>query len=169
MRDILIFAVGAAIGADVAYMVAKSRYEKRAQEDIDKMREVYKKKIEETEDEPVIKEESEDVEYYTDMVGDLYGSDTENKPPYQITEEQYDESRLDHDKLVLTYYEGCGTLADDDIVFKDADYCIGRENLALFDDADVIYIRNEKAGCDYEVHMDHGTYEDRYPQEFEEY
>ena len=169
MREALAFILGAAIGAGVGYFATKSKYEKLAQEDIDRMKTYYQKKNEKEEPVENVEKESEDIEYYNELVDDLkYGSEIENRPPYPITEEQYEETRLDLDKLTLTYFEGCGTLADDDIVFKDADYCIGRENLSLFDESDVIYIRNEKAGCDYEVRMEQGTYEDRYPQEFED-
>lgn len=168
MKEILIFVAGAAIGSAVTYLAVKDKYRKIAQEEIDCMKEHYAEKKKDVKQEV---EEEEDFENYKHVVDVTYSQGPVIevvKEPYPITQEQYDESRLDFDKVCISYYDGDGTLADDDIIFHDLEHRIGLNNLKLFDEEDVIYIRNESAGTDYEVVCEHMAYEDRYPQDFED-
>jgi len=182
MRDVLVFALGAFLGAGVTYLYVREKYRKIAQDEIDE----YKKSKEETaEDEKEVEhsgrypwgveeEEEEDnsaeeYEYYKDLVEDKYVKDDPKdlKDPYPITEEVFDETLVGyHDKIYLTYFEGDGTLAEgEDIIYEDLDYRIGRKNLELFDHADTIYIRNEKHGADYQIDIKRCSYNDAYPQD----
>jgi hypothetical protein len=80
-----------------------------------------------------------------------------NNVPYLITADEFmDDGIHEDEKVVLTYYEEGGTIADeDDSIMDNVDEILGKENLNHFgdnpDDPDVIHIRNEAKGVDYEI------------------
>lgn len=88
--------------------------------------------------------------------------------PYVITIEQFHNTRDDHHKAVVIYYEGDDTLTDEaDTIVDDIDRNVGRENLERFGHGsqakNTVYIRNEKMGVDYEmVRMKRGWAEEKF-------
>ena len=75
--------------------------------------------------------------------------------PYVIDFERFCEDP-ENEKITITYYEGDDTLVDEgDEIFPDISGVIGYESLNSFgkgsEDPDVVYVRNEKLGIDYEV------------------
>ena len=61
------------------------------------------------------------------------------------------------------YYEGDGTLCkDDDELIDDVNGLVGDANLLKFglgsQDKDVVYVRNEKWNCDFEITRVKGSY-----------
>lgn len=93
---------------------------------------------------------------------------TYHKPspiPYVIDFEEFCEEYENHDKVTLTYYEGDDTLADEtEEIIADVSETIGDEALKCFgqgsDDPDVVYVRNERLGIDYEVVRQGNKYSD---------
>lgn len=85
----------------------------------------------------------------------------EEKEPYVITIDVYlaSENRA---KEVLTYYEADDTLVNSAEEIVQAKELIGEHGLEKFgsgsQDPDVVYIRNEADGTDYEVTMSHASY-----------
>ena len=164
----LAFAVGASIGAAATYILVKKKYEKKASEDIEAMKKHYKNK---DEDEVEIEEKEEElsepeqeptpIEEYEEVVNNFYTQkyEEEDLKPYIIDEETYHQMYKGYDKVLLTYYEEDGTLADEDYVYDDIDYAIGADNLRLFDSQDVFYIRNPHGGYDAEVKKNPGSYD----------
>jgi hypothetical protein len=78
------------------------------------------------------------------------------KPPYVISDVEMYEGRPEYDKVTLTYYAGDDTLADeDDYTITDVDLILGTMNLDLFgtecEDPDMLHVRNERLGSDYEI------------------
>jgi hypothetical protein len=79
--------------------------------------------------------------------------------PYLITAEEFmDDDIHEDEKVVLTFYSECETIADDDDEIMEPGKVaelLGNENLKHFgenpDDPDVIHIRNEAKGIDYEL------------------
>jgi len=74
-------------------------------------------------------------------------------------EEDYE----DYDKLTITYYSGDQVLTDDaDKVIPEIDKTIGLLNLKKFgkdsDNADIVYVRNEKLKTDFEIARVDGSY-----------
>lgn len=83
--------------------------------------------------------------------------------PYVITFEEFHENLPDHEQTTLTYYEGDDVLAEqDDQVIENVDATVGDENLTRFGhgskDNNVVYIRNERTGLDFEVLRSGGKY-----------
>ena len=76
--------------------------------------------------------------------------------PYAITADQFaDENGLE--KTTLTYYVNADILAEDNDVLDEIDSVVGPDFREMFDNSveeDVVYIRNEKLGMDYEFVRD---------------
>lgn len=108
--------------------------------------------------------------------------------PYVITDEEFSEGDRDFHQVSVTYYEGDEVLCDEqDKVVDEPDKTIGNENMAKFgygsNDPNVVYIRNERLGVDFEVLRSDGKYakevlgfddgelkhSDRRPRKFRDY
>ena len=79
----------------------------------------------------------------------------EPQPPYLIDSMEY--FRSNNEKSTLTYYESVDVLAEDDDILDNVQYIVGNEFRDHFGDEeeDVVYVRNEKMGTDYEIIRDH--------------
>lgn len=83
--------------------------------------------------------------------------------PYILTYDEFFDNIDDNNQSHLTYFEGDDVLVDEhDDPIPDIDQTVGEDNLIHFglgsDDPDVLYIRNEKSGLDFEVHRSTGSY-----------
>lgn len=83
--------------------------------------------------------------------------------PYIITDEEFLQNDPEHEQLSLVYYEGDKTLADDkDGEVPEPDVTVGETHLALFghgsNDANIVYVRNEKLNMDFEIARSPGHY-----------
>ncbi len=108
------------------------------------------------------KEMKDKLEEVPVMVRDLgyKGGDTiDNSGPYVISQEEFEDS--DYDKECYTYYtDGIVAKYDDEIIEHPEDH-IGPTALDTFDDSiDVIFVRNDDEGIDYEIDRDISAYRD---------
>lgn len=83
--------------------------------------------------------------------------------PYILTKEEFLQAEPDYNQITLTYYGGDETLADErDQPVEDVDKTVGELNLFQFgcksDDPNVVYIRNEPLGLDFEILRSSGAY-----------
>jgi hypothetical protein len=84
--------------------------------------------------------------------------------PYVITHDEYfGAEHEEYDTIQLTYFEKDGTLVDEhDKPIDDVDGTIGDESLARFGhgskDNKIVYVRNEKLECEYEVVLSDQSY-----------
>lgn len=90
------------------------------------------------------------------------------KYPYIIERGEYCNGKQWYEKLDYVYYEGDDILADDkDEVIEGPEYLVGSRFRELFgrdaDDPDVLYIRNEQRGADFEICRVTRCYGDEYP------
>ena len=82
--------------------------------------------------------------------------------PYLITAQEFEDG--ENEKLSIMYYEGDDTLVDDlGDPIDNVNACVGDYSLNCFDEDDcedpnVIYVRNNKLGVDYEVLRVEGGY-----------
>jgi len=87
---------------------------------------------------------------------------TPNKP-YIISKEEFVESALG-EATELTYYSGDNVLVadDDEMPIPNDDEVVGRDNLNNFGhgsyDENVLYVRNERLGAEYEITLHPGKY-----------
>ena len=173
--NVFIFAAGAGIGSAVTWKLVKSKYEQIAQEEIDSVKETFKKRLESIESPDVNTEKDQDESELQEVVTELgYSVETENKggqemaKPYVISPEDFDE--LDYDVVSLTYYAD-GYLADDmDELITDVDGLIGLESLNTFGqyEDDSVFVRNDELQTDYEILLDMRNYKDVVDPPYEE-
>lgn len=87
-----------------------------------------------------------------------------NGVPYVITQAELDINEFNHENVILTWFAaGEETLVDEnEKPIDDVENTVGRDNLNKFGrgsgDSNVVYIRNEARGVDYEVIKDAGSY-----------
>lgn len=191
--NLLLFASGAAIGSLVTWKVAKTKYERILQEEIDSVKETWErlngKDVNADNDD--FEEESEDVSGDEDSNEDDFdpedeemigytrlasryvsSSDKEEEGggdeefssidgPYVIEPTEYGNGNYDHKLYCLTYYFD-GILANDWWETFDIEDTIGQESLNHFGDYvdDVVHVRNERLGADYEIVKDPRNYTD---------
>lgn len=179
LNKIIIFTAGAAIGSAVTWKVLRTKYDRITQEEIDSMRDYYEKKygaskgepdenVENEEESPVVVTE-EDVQEYKDIlekceyvtesnddeIQNEKESDREMDRPYVISPEEFAES--ENEIITLTYYandvlrDEFGGVMDKDIWEE----YVGEDFASHFGeydyDPDVVYVRNETFGIDYEI------------------
>jgi len=89
--------------------------------------------------------------------------------PYIIDADCFASDGLENNKLTITYYEGDDTLVDDgEEIIVDRDMIIGMDTLRQFGDGgsmdpDVVYVRNEQLGIDYEIIRRYDCYHQEVP------
>lgn len=183
LSNVVMFAVGAAIGSAVTWKFVKTKYEQIAQEEIDSVKETYSKRAESEEQleklenglKKTIDNMQKQIDAYehADLVRDAGYTNyaiTERKVidvdrPYRIDQDEYD-TLDDYESEELLYYSD-GVLADyyGDIV-DDVDDMVGLDNLKILmedDDVDSVYIRNDSRRFDYEVLLDLRPYSEVHP------
>lgn len=179
LKETIIFSLGAAASAVASYFYWKNHYEKWAQDEINTMRDFYKKRngVTETEeervcDEPILdapeakpKERTDDTvpemmhyakmlqtKGYTDYSEAKRNTSRGNVYPYDISADEFGEKE-DYDCISLDYYsDGVLTDSTGDVI-DDIDRTVGRDFARYFDkyQEDAIYIRNDRLQCDYEI------------------
>lgn len=183
LSNVVMFAVGAAIGSAVTWKFVKTKYEQIAQEEIDSVKETYSKRAESAEQLEKLEnglkktidamQKQIDANEHADIVRDSGYTNyaiTERKVievdrPYVIDEDEYD-TLDDYESEELLYYSD-GVLADyyGDIV-DDVDDLVGLDNLKILiedDDVDSVYIRNDSRRFDYEILLDLRKYSEVHP------
>jgi hypothetical protein len=95
-----------------------------------------------------------------------YNREIQNRSPeapYVISHEEFVAGEEGHDREVLTYYEDDEVLVDTrDVPVPDNDVTVGDDNLRRFGhgshDNNVVYVRNEKLGLDFEIVRHKGSF-----------
>lgn len=170
----LYFMAGLFIGAVGAYYFTKNKYEKEKEEEIESIRELYKRACEPTErieklykaDEPVKakipEEKKEDYKEFSNVLNhhgyvnesrDFKSKAEESDHPYVISQDEFGEFS-DYEQIELIFYAD-GALTDDEgeLVDDDIEDMIGSEYEEYFNnrDVDAVYVRNDERQVDYEI------------------
>ena len=192
---ILMFVSGVVIGATVAIKLVKAKYEKRANEDIESIREYYASKRPEVVKDVVEQDNDDDIKAYADLIdktgyattGNSIEADdnvdentkenkivtTKNKnntvliTPEELGEE-VEEYGHPFDIATLIYYEdGVMTYHEDDHVVDDVEDLVGTDFKDHFGDYenDAVFVRNFRNETDYEIIRDGDKYYDIWPKE----
>lgn len=188
-KNILIFVLGAGVGSFVTYRLLKDKYEALAEEEIESMKDVLSRgrqnsmefdpdPMEMTEEEytklvsrqPLVssidrlgRRQVERRNYATPFIAGT--TDALVTPdPYVISAEDYHETNLNHEKSSITYFNVDDTLVDEsEEPIVDPESIIG-DALMHFgeseEDPDIVYVRNEKLGIDYEVIRTEKSYQE---------
>lgn len=172
--------VGGCIGAVVAWIFTKKKYEKLVADELKSIKEEFSKnthivivkdkdeaeklkdKLKNEEDLKQAKKIISDNNYtsYKQALNEVKKTAEEQEDtvlPYCIEPDEQGETGFARETLI--WYEGDGTLADETgHVIDLPDEVIGLDILDEFGDQAVIYVRNETDGVDYEVIKDTGTF-----------
>lgn len=162
------FAVGALIGSAASWYFAKKKYEQVVREEINSVKEAFKRNYEvsqeeEPKSEPVINEESVEEKEVKKKYKNLtrtYMSPASNGvgDVYVISPEEFG-NELEYTICGLTYFED-GILADDSGEKYDITDTIGNDALDSLGDyeEDAVHVRNERLKIDFEVLFDSKKY-----------
>lgn len=165
----LTFIAGSAIGSVITWKLVKTKYEKRADEEIHSIREYYEEQLKKESDisEPVNETKEEDSELSLDRIRErvnerekIKEEETEDVLGPQIVapEELWER---DYPTISLTYYEGDGVLADEcdkeisnvsDLVPEDF-----ADHFGEYED-DSVFVRNDNIKVYYEILRDLGSF-----------
>lgn len=177
------FVIGGGIGALVAWIFTKKKYEKIANDEIQSVREAFsqdshivivkseeeaKELSEKAKNKPDLSKYNEVLKEnnytkYKNALDEVKKTALENEiiPPYPIEPDEYGEEG--YSKETLIYYEGDNVVADESgKIIEEPDETVGVQNLDDFRDRDIMYIRNEFTEIDYEIIRDPGTFEEAY-------
>lgn len=178
LSKILMFGAGAAIGSAITYKVVKTEYEKRMDREIEDMRAFFenrkeridtiKEEIDTTKDileEDVTDEERQDYAKIVSKYTPGKGVPEVAKPTPKVIPPNVFGTEDDYDAVTLIYYAD-GVLADGltDEPIENIDAVVGPEALDRFgenpDEPDIVYVRNDTYGVDYEIQRDARNYSD---------
>ena len=167
LNNVMIFAVGAAIGSAVTWKLVKTRYEQIAQEEIDSVKEVFSRKnlnekpaVEESED-----EEPDDKAGYKKFVEETgYAAESEKEEerdmskPYVISPDEFGE--CDYATISLTYFADGVVANERNRMIKNVDELIGLDSLNHFGEyeEDSVFVRNDDMMIDYEILRDYRNF-----------
>lgn len=177
LNSVITFVAGAFIGSLVTWKFVEKKYEQKAIEEIEAVKEFYRGQDDDTEGpdtEEYLDSESERCEEvregvlmggaidipvpqeYSNLTAKYAGKEVDRvvDRPYIIPPEEYGE--LDYECISLNYYAD-GVVADDfDEIIRDIDELIGEESLSHFGEYedDAIFVRNDTTRCDYEILRD---------------
>ena len=160
------FAAGAAIGSVATWIFIKKKYEKIAQEEIDSVKEVFAKKIEEAaaqvEENDIPEFDEEDYEEYGRLTNTYCDPDFPHLgsgKAYTISPTIFGEIE-DYERFNFTYYAD-GTLTDEnDCIIEDVEGVIGLDVAAHFGEFedDAVHVRNDRLKCEFEILYDQRDY-----------
>ena len=173
LTNLIIFAVGTAVGSAVTYTLLKTKFEQMAQDEIEEVRNLYLKKTEELNESNKETSSESKVSEYEKALNDLkYMNDIEDEKeeeamkedkPYVISPNEFGE--LDgYETNSLTYYAD-GVLTDDtNTIIDDVDEVVGTDSLTRFGEYedDSVFVRNDRHECDYEILLDNRRFSDIY-------
>lgn len=179
------FIFGAAIGSFATYKALKDRYEQITQEEINSIKEDYRKAKQElinkdinaqkevakkSLDKPDIKEYTKTIEKlkYSNYFKSNNSNNLTEGPdpkdmsdPYVIDPEEYGEDET-YDQITLTYYSD-GVLADENVEeVENVDGIIGLDSLDSFGqyESDAVHVKNDRTRTYYEILRDERNYQD---------
>ena len=185
LKNLFIFAVGAAAGAVATWKLLNDKYEKLYHEEVEAYKEYHKEKSDKvttepkSEPEPEVKKEEyihkvdqdpimnklrDTIERagYTDYSTTKVKNESEEKDirPYVIRPEELGD-QIGYDVIELTYYAD-GVVAEEDDVMDDVDEVIGIDSLGHFGqfEEDAVCVRNDRLKCDYQILLDERKYSD---------
>lgn len=173
VKNVVTFAAGAVIGSAVTYFILNKKYKKISDEEIQSVRDVYKKKEEALKDmaseqaEKMAQEIVANAIPEEDDISDAKEVDDEMKDnrPYVIDPGDFGEEG--YHTVSLDYYaDGVLAYMDSGAVIKpeEVDEIVGRDSLTRFGEyeRDTVYVRNDKRKTDYEILANVDKYSDIY-------
>ena len=182
LTNIISFVIGAGIGAVGAAVVVKKHYDAIIDDEVESVREAFAKNYEKTVEEENEKSEKlyddakEAIKKYSaasdvddreeepaddaDDYDDEEEEEVDNKKPYVISPEEFGAS--EYAIISLTHFSDGTVINDKDKIVSNSAELLGDDFADHFDDyetdPDVVYVRNDALGIDFEVLRDYQEY-----------
>lgn len=170
VTHLFMFMAGAVIASAVTWKIAKDKYERIAQEEINSYKEHQRKKNENVGSVPKVTVTKMEPDEYAQIVAEngSYGTAFEKyekgepstmNAPYTISYEEFGEK--DYETIGMTYYADKVLVEDiTDEVVEDIDGTIGYDSLLRFGEyeEDMLYVRNDDLRIDYEISLSSRSY-----------
>lgn len=178
LSKVLIFAAGAAVGVACTWKYFKTKYEKKADEEIEQVMEQFSNRDDaKTVDERIVESEADEKEYHDELVKLGYtnyadiAKDSRDRGIY-VLDDPRQFSDEDYEVASWSYYKDNVLADENDDIVEDIDRSIGIESLqhfgAMEDEPDMLYVRNDKLKLDFEVLRVDENYYDIYPDRKED-
>lgn len=153
MNKELYFILGAAVGSVFTWLLLKDKYEKVAQEEIDSVKETFKKETERLSNIKVAAEEA--MKTYNTIKRDIPEDSSYVIAPYQFGEFP------DYNQVCVKYYEDGTIVGDKGDILDDINGITEEDFLEHFGEYedDSVYYRDDMRCCDYEILRVPGRYE----------
>ena len=187
---VLLFVIGAAIGAGVTWKLTKIKYKAIADEEIASVKKAYhtaneinssntvtsnevvkandvEEKVkcavskEELEKQEIVSKEYANIVTESGYSGKKLKTDEDYPRPYVISPDEF-AGDYEFDTVDVTYFAD-GVLCDEnDVPLEDIENTIGNDAVRHFGEYenDAVYVRNERLKCDYEILRDERKYAD---------
>lgn len=153
MKKVLFGMLCMYIGAVCGIVCVRRYYKKISDQEIELLREHYKKLGKER----MIKEENT-VPVESVQITEDVPAQSKDEDIYIIDENDFGDTE-DYETITLTYFAD-GVLADDnDEIIEDVTAAVGESTLEHFE-GDIMYVRNRNRECDYEIFRDLRSYSD---------
>ena len=160
-KTFLAFLTGAAIGAAGTWYYLNKKYFAPVEEPEEDSEEPHESKQTETSKEEET-DEAARIEY-SKIASQYTEPEPEERGPYVISPDEFnDGTMITH--CTLSYFED-GVLTDEyNEIVEDAEEALGTDFMNHFEE-DLVYIRNEKRKCDYEILREGITYHEPHEEE----
>ena len=187
---VLLFVIGAAIGAGVTWKVTRTKYKAIADEEIASVKKAYhtaneinisntvtsnevvkatdvgekvkcKVSKDELEKQEIVRKEYVNIVTESGYSGKKPKTDEDYPRPYVISPDEF-AGDYEFDTVDITYFAD-GVLCDEnDVPLEDIENTIGTDAVRHFGEYenDAVYVRNERLKCDYEILRDERKYAD---------
>lgn len=187
---VLLFVIGAAIGAGVTWKLTKTKYKAIADEEITSVKKAYhtaneinssntitsnevvkatdvEEKVkcavskDELEKQEIVRKEYVNIVTESGYSGKKPKTDEDYPRPYVISPDEF-AGDYEFDTVDITYFAD-GVLCDEnDVPLEDIENTIGNDAVRHFGEYenDAVYVRNERLKCDYEILRDERKYVD---------
>ena len=178
MLNVLLFITGAAAGSVVTWKLIETKYARIAQEEIDSVKEVFARELNnknekvktnnegENEEQEEPDPSEEDYEEYVETVMNLgyineEGGAMMGDKPYVIPPDEFSEKE-DYSTETLLYFKDKVLTDDWDHPIEDVEAMVGVESLTHFGEyeEDSVYVRNDRLKTDFEILLDERIYAD---------
>lgn len=170
----LTFVLGAVAGSFLTWRYLKDVYEQIAQEEIDSVKEIFRKQEKKLPEDEKPKRKTfnkqEIAEYaariqnegytnYTDVTSGKNRMKKKERKPYVISPEEFGEFD-EYEKISLTYYSNNILTDENNEIVEDVEDTVGVESLTHFGEYedDSVFVRNDVRKCDYEILLDQRSY-----------
>lgn len=178
-KNIVVFAIGAAVGSIATWKLLKTTYEQITREEIASVKEAFSKREKDLNDQideahEIMKDNDEKEEEvvtgihnhmkdheYVDYSSMFKGNKKEiDDRPYVISPDEFGES--DYIQVNLTYYADGVLVDEDDELVEDVEGTVGFESLNHFGEYedDAVHVKNDRLAAEYEILLDQRKYSD---------